>query len=524
MLLNDFLIKSSSRFPQKTAIINMGRSLNYQELNLLATKMANGLISEGITKQDRVAIYLENSIESVISLYGILKAGAIFLVINPQVKSKKLAYILRDCQVSALIADSTGASQILSGAVNSPYLKLMLISNYEIEENGIVRQTVDSTGNTPYQPVTIPFGDFLRASAEVEPPQKIIDIDLASLTYTSGSTGEPKGVMLTHSNMVTAAKSIIQYLQNDPDDIILNYLPLSFDYGLYQALMSVAFGGTLVLEKAFVYPYEAIQKVINEKITGLPLVPAMAALLMQLNDLHKYDFSSVRYITNTGQALPPSHIKQLGTIFSSASLYSMYGLTECKRVSYLPPSELSRRPLSVGKAIPNTEVWLVNEQGERITTPWTVGELVIRGAHVMKGYWNKTEETEAVLKPGIYPDEKILLSRDLFKMDEDGYLYFVSRKDDVIKSGGERISPREIEDVLYEIDGVSEAAVIPVPDEILGSAIKAFLVFKEGEEKTIEQIINFCKEKLEHSRIPRYVEIRDSLPKSSSGKVRKKDL
>ena len=288
--------------------------------------------------------------------------------------------------------------------------------------------------------------------------------------------------------------------------------------------MAMQFGGTVVLEKAFVYPYQAIQKIISEKITGLPLVPAMAALILQLKDVSQYDLSTVRYISNTGQALPPAHIKQLGTIFRSARIYSMYGLTECKRVAFLPPSELNNRPLSVGKAIPNTEVWLIDENEKRITTPWTVGELVIRGAHVMKGYWNKPQETEAVLRNGIYPDEKVLLSRDYFKMDEEGFLYFVSRKDDVIKSGGERISPKEVEDVLFEIDGVSEAAVIGIPDAILGYALKAFIVFEQGKEISKEKIIAFCVDKLEHSRIPKYIEFRESLPKSSSGKVRKKDL
>ena len=525
MLLSDFLLASAQKHPLKTALIDGDRTITYGRLDELSSRLGNGLLSEGIKRQDRIAVYLENSVESVISIFGILKAGGVFVIINPQVKSKKLSYIINDCQVTTLITDRSGASLILDGTISCPHLKTILITSYEVMQDGIIPQTisdlVEGKGNFLKAAA---FGEFLMAHGDTEPPRSSIDIDLASLMYTSGSTGNPKGVMLTHLNMVTAARSIIQYLENEPDDIILNYLPLSFDYGLYQVLMGAGFGGTVVLEKAFVYPYQAVQKILDMNITGLPLVPAMAALLLQLKDLHTYDFSRVRYITNTGQAFPPAHIRQLQKAFNNARVYSMYGLTECKRVAYLPPSELQNRPLSVGKAIPNTEVWLIDEQGNRIDTPWTVGELVIRGAHVMKGYWNKAQETAAVLRPGIYPDEKILLSRDYFKMDEEGFLYFVSRKDDVIKSGGERISPKEIEDVIYEMDGVSEVAVIGVPDTILGYALKAFVAFKEGADCSEEDVRKHCREHLEHNRVPKFIELREMLPKSSNGKIRKKDL
>lgn len=524
MLLSDFLINSADKFHSKTALINMNRRISYKLLNELSSRFANALIDRGINRQDRVAVYLDNSIESVVSIFGILKAGAVFLVINPQVKSKKLSYILNDCQVKALVLDNTAIQQFIDGSVESLDLKNLIITDYGIRDDKFEPDYVPDVSSNYKNFVFESFSEILKNSEIYEPPRRSIDIDLASLTYTSGSTGDPKGVMLTHLNMVTAASSIVQYLQNRPDDIILNYLPLSFDYGLYQVLMSSKFGGTVVLEKAFVYPFQAVNRILKEKVTGFPIVPAMAALLLQLKDIDKTDFSHMRYLSNTGQALAPAHITGLQSVFKKAEIYSMYGLTECKRVSFLPPSELKKRPLSVGKAIPNTEVWLVDEHGNRITEPWKTGELVIRGAHVMKGYWNKPEETAAVLKPGKYPDEKILMSRDIFKMDEEGFLYFVSRKDDVIKSGGERISPKEIEDVLYEMDGVLEAAVIGVPDQILGNAIKAFVVLKKDCSKSIDEILDFCSKRLEHSRIPKFLEFRDSLPKSSSGKIKKTDL
>jgi len=240
-------------------------------------------------------------------------------------------------------------------------------------------------------------------------------------------------------------------------------------------------------------------------------------------DLSKFDLSSLRYITNTAAALPVSHILQLREKFPHATLYSMYGLTECKRVSYLPPEELDRRPGSVGIAIPNTEVWIVDEEGNRVG-PGVVGELVIRGSHVMQGYWEKPEETAKVYRPGRYPAERILYSGDLFKMDEDGFLYFVGRKDDIIKSRGEKVAPKEVENVLYALDGVVEAAVVGVPGPILGQAIKAFVVPAEGRTLTERDVLRHCAAHLEDYMMPKYVEFRDSLPKTSSGKIKKTGL
>lgn len=521
MLLSQLIVNTTEKYPQKNAIICGSDKITYQDYNCRASKLANALIGgAGLKRQDRVAVYLENSIESAVSIFGILKAGGVFLVINPQVRSKKLAYILNDCQVRAIITDKTGATELFNSALKCPYLETVLITNYGKNKDAffISDKRIDSD-------VTIQsFESYVNGFDSREIVNNYPDIDTASLLYTSGSTGDPKGVIMTHLNMITAIESITTYLQNRPDDIILNYLPLAFDYGLYQVLMSCCFGGTIVMEKAFAYPFQMIQKIIDEKVTGIPLVPAMAALILHLKELSNYDFNSVRYITNTGQALPVQHIEKLQSIFSKAKIYSMYGLTECKRATYLPPDQLASHPQSVGIAIPNTEVWLVDNNGQVITTPGEIGELVIRGSHVMKGYWNKPAETEMVLKEGKYPNEKILLSGDYFRMDKDGYLYFVSRKDDIIKSGGERISPKEIEEVIYELDAISEVAVISVPDNILGYAVKAYVALKYGEVVTEEQILKHCKASLEKSRIPKYIQILDSLPKSSNGKIDKKML
>jgi acyl-CoA synthetase (AMP-forming)/AMP-acid ligase II len=285
--------------------------------------------------------------------------------------------------------------------------------------------------------------------------------------------------------------------------------------------MVFRFGGTLVLERGFAYPAAILKRIETERVTGFPGVPTLFAILLQM-DLSAYDLHSLRYITNTAAALPPEHITQLRDRFPWATLYSMYGLTECKRTLYLPPDQLDQRPGSVGVAIPGTEVWIEDTEGNRVG-PGVVGELVIRGSHVMRGYWGKPDATARCYRPGPTPGERILYSGDLFKMDNEGYLYFVARKDDIIKTRGEKVAPKEVENVLYGIDGVVETAVIGVPDEILGEAVKAFVV---SEDTTLSErdILRHCRSNLEDFMMPKYVEFRDSLPKTSSGKIKKTDL
>jgi len=516
MLVNEFLELSTKEFPNKEALICYSKRLTFIDIDKTANSIANALIYYGLQKQDRVAIYLENSVESVISIFGILKASGIFVVINPQTKEKKTEYILNDCQVKNLITDQMRFEQISNVLSNCPNLKLVILTNRSKDEK-IIKSSNDRFKINF-------FYDILQKYPSTNPKSSCDDNDLASLIYTSGTTGNPKGVMLTHLNMVSAANSIIEYLENTKDDIIINCLPLSFDYGLYQVLMAFKFGGTVVLEKSFLYPYQVINLIIKEKVTGFPLVPTIAAILLQLKNLDKLDFSNLRYITNTAQALVPKHITQLQKLFPHTKIYSMYGLTECKRVSYLPPEELSKRPTSVGIAMPNVEVYIVNEKGDKINKPEEIGELVVKGPNVMKGYWNLPEETANILKPGLFPGEKVLYTGDLFKMDSEGYLYFIARKDDIIKTSGEKVSPKEIENVLYEIDDVVEAAVIGIPDEVLGQALKAVVALKKNSKLTDKDIILYCSEHLENFMVPKYIEIRQQLPKTSSGKIRRKDL
>jgi len=338
MLVQFFLEQSADHFKDKVALICEGIRMTYREINDQAEQLAGFLRDLGVNRQDRVAIFLDNTIEAVVSVFAILKADAVFVMLSPTMKAKKLAYILNDCQVKVLVSQDSKAT-VVSQSFDST----------DFAQNVI--WTSDEMTVLPCSPGTRKywcFSDLLTGSA-LPMPSTNIDLDLASIIYTSGSTGSPKGVMLTHRNMVSAATSITTYLENREDDIIMNVLPLSFDYGLYQVLMAFKFGGTVVLEKSFAYSHQVLEKMTKEKVTGFPGVPTIFALLFQMKNLDKYDFSHLRYITNTAAALPVDFIKRLSEIFSGVDIYSMYGLTECKRVSFLPPNNLEHRPGSVGK-------------------------------------------------------------------------------------------------------------------------------------------------------------------------------
>ena len=513
MLVNHFLENSALKYSDKVAVICGSKRITYSEIEAMAGSLSSALLSEGIGRGDRVAVFLDNSVEAVISIFAILKAGAVFVMVNPTTKRDKLNYTLNNCRASALISHINKFDIASEAYKTTPSLKSAILT-------GRKKEIVN--GSQRY----IFMEDILGSqSSQCNPTatSPCIDIDLATIIYTSGSTGYPKGVMMTHLNMVSAANSIIQYLENTSEDIILNVLPLSFDYGLYQVLMGFSVGATVIIEEAFPYPYKIIDIIQREKVTGFPIVPTISAILLQMKELKSHSFEHLRYISNTAAALPPIHITKLKEIFPKAEIYSMYGLTECKRVTYLPPDQIDIRPTSVGKGMPNEEVYIVDEDDNRVG-PNIIGELVVRGSNVMKGYWEMPEETAKRLKHGRYPGEMVLYTGDLFKMDEEGYLYFVSRKDDIIKSRGEKVSPKEVENVLYEIEGVIEAAVIGVPDDILGQAIKAFIVLRNGVTMTEKDIQKFCAKRLEDFMVPKYAEFRAELPKTVTGKITKTEL
>ncbi len=506
-LLHDSLARSAAEVPDKEAVVTADERISYRELDERSRALAHGLRERGVRRGDRVAVYLENSATVVVGVYAALRAGAAFMVVNPQTKADKLRYILSDSGAVALLTDGRLARTVAEVVDELPSLHTVVLRG---------RATVEV-------PRAVDLDALTAAAPDDAADPGTIPLDLAALVYTSGSTGNPKGVMLSHQNMVFAQQSLCDYLRLGRDDRILDVVPLAFDYGLYQALMSVHLGATLVLEPSFAFPNQVVQRVNEEAVTVLPGVPTVFATLVSMHRHQRLSMPTVRRITNTAAHLPDDHVPMLLEMCPDALVYKMYGLTECKRVCYLEPELALVKPLSVGKAIPGTETSVLDDRG-RPVAPGEIGVLHVRGPHVMMGYWNLPDATAHMLKPGPYPGERMLCTHDYFKTDEDGFLYFVGRSDDVIKSRGEKVSPVEVENALSGIPGVREAAVVGVPDELMGQAVRAFVVLEEGAELDERAFRRHCLARLESFMVPRDVVFVADLPKTASGKVRKRDL
>jgi amino acid adenylation domain-containing protein len=507
--LHDVLHRTGRRLPDKVAVACRGRALTYGELEARSNALAHALQRRGVARGDRVVVFADNSLEVATAFFAVLKANAVVSIVNPLTKANKLRYILDDSEAVALVTDAHLASVVVPAVAASAGRLRTVIASGELDSDGLPAFTRWEAA-------------LADGSGEAPPRRRNIDVDLAALIYTSGSTGDPKGVMLTHRNMITAAASISTYLGLREDDVVLDALPLAFDYGLYQLIMSVRQGARLVLERSFAFPAQILDALVAERATFFPGVPTMFSVLAEM-DLARWDLSGIRAVTNTAAALHLKHIDALRRIFPRAQIFSMYGLTECKRVSYVPPGELDRKPESVGIPIPNTEVWIVDEEGN-VLPPGRVGQLVVRGATVMRGYWRKPEETARKLRPGPLPGEHVLWTGDLCRLDEEGYLYFVGRMDDVIKSRGEKVAPKEVENALLSVPGVREAAVVGVPDEILGQAVKAFVVVAPEARLTPKDLQRECQARLENFMVPKFVELVDALPRTDTGKIKKTGL
>jgi amino acid adenylation domain-containing protein len=511
-LLHDYVEDAARRAPDAVALVAGPRTLTYRELATRVNALATTLARRGVARGDRVIVFAENDVEAAVAFWAALTANAVATVVNAQTRADKLAYYLLDSRATALVTHERLAPTFRPALARTPHVKV----------------TVVAGSRDPALPAALPGGLSFDEAVEAglgagAPRRACLDVDLAAIVYTSGSTGDPKGVMLTHRNMLTAATSVSTYLGTRADDVILCALPLAFDYGLYQLIMSVRTGARLVLERGFAFPAKVLQRVVDEGVTTFPGVPTMFALLAELESLGSWDLSRIRTVTNTGAALSTKHVGFLQRTFPTARIFSMYGLTECKRCTYLPPEDLDRKPASVGLAIPNTELWLVDEDDRRVG-PGEVGQLVIRGATVMRGYWEKPEATARKLRPGPLPGEQVLYTGDLCRLDEDGYLYFVARMDDIIKTRGEKVAPKEVENALVSIPGVREAAVIGVPDPVLGQAVKAFVTLERGARLGAEELRREAQARLEPFCVPKTIVVVSELPMTSTGKIKKTEL
>lgn len=510
MLLHDYLRAAALRLPHKVALVSLGVRHTYGDIDRATAGLAATFRARGVLPGDRVAVFLPNGVEFVVTAFAALRAGAVFLPINHQTKADKVRYILEDARATAVVTHVSLAPAWRKALDGVASIKAVVVAGdlgaAERDRRNVVRFDEAAAADPP------------RAS-----DAGTIDLDLAAIIYTSGSTGEPKGVMLTHLNMTSAADSITQYLGLRQDDVIMCALPLSFDYGLYQVLMAFKVGARAIIEPSFAFPAKVIEVMRREQVTFFPGVPTMFALLLGHDGAPGCSLPELRCITNTAAALSETQVRRLRGLFPHAQLFSMYGLTECKRVSFLPPSEVDRRPTSVGRGMPNEEVYLVDDQGTRLPNG-SVGELFVRGSNVMRGYWEKPTETAQRLRPGRYPGEVVLATGDIFRTDDEGYLYFVGRKDDIIKSRGEKVSPREVENAIFALPGVNDCAVVGVDDPILGQAVKAYVVLDPGAECTEKEVVRHCLASLEGHMVPKHVEFVPALPTTATGKVSRAQL
>lgn len=497
---DQFLIDHSLRQfardrPDHLALVDGPRSVSYRELDELSDRWAALLALRGVGRGDRVLLVLENGVELVAAFYGTLRADAIPSVLNGGRQTKRLERILARAEPKAVVTTLQLAAQLVAKAASEP-----------------VFLAADD-----------PSTQSALASGSPTPPRQSIELDLATICWTTGSTGEPKGVMLTHQNLRNSATAIAAYLDHRESDVVLCVLPLSHTYGLFQLLVTIGSGGTLILERGFAFPFVLLKRMVELGVTGFAGVPTMYASILALKEVESLNLSTLRYLTNAGYALPAPHILRLRELFPHVSIFAMYGQTECTRVCYLPPDQILRRPSSVGISMPNQEAWIARADGSRAGAG-EVGELVVRGANVMRGYWRDPEATQRALRPGLLPGEVVLHTGDLFKSDDEGYLYFVARADDIIKTRGEKVAPYQVEQAICRMTDVVEAAVVGIPDKIHGVGVKAVVVCRPGSKVDADAVKRAVLAELDEIAVPRVVEFVDALPKSDAGKVLKSEL
>lgn len=477
----------------------------------LATEIevrAHGLHSLGLLRAERVAIYLEKRLETVIAIGAVSAAGGVFVPINPLLKPEQVSYILNDCAARILVTSHTRLRVLQAALANCHDLCLIIAIDIEGEPaslNGCAIIPWEDLGNEQRKRVASPT----------------IDQDMVAIIYTSGSTGKPKGVVLSHRNIVAGAKSVSQYLANRSDDRILTVLPLSFDYGLNQLMSAFHVGAAAVLMN-YLLPHDIIHAVKHYGITGLAAVPP---LWIQLADLNWERITSLRYITNSGGVMPRKTLDRLRRALPATRIFLMYGFTEAFRSTFLAPEELDRKPDSIGKAVPNAEILVLREDGSCCAVG-EAGELVHRGAFVALGYWGDAEKTAQCFRPitthreGLSIAEIAAWSGDTVRMDDEGFLYFIERRDAMIKTSGYRVSPTEIEEILYSTGEVAEAVILGIPHPLLGQAIIAVVCGMRNVILDSRRLLQYCKQRLPAYMLPHHIEIRvGPLPRNPNGKI-----
>jgi acyl-CoA ligase (AMP-forming) (exosortase A-associated) len=525
--VHELISESAHKSPSATALTLKSQQLDYARLNTAINDISASYQKLKIKRFDRIGVYLHKTIENVTSLFACSVAQAVFVPINAVLKAPQVQHIVNDCNIKILITNKGRLKGLQEIVKSLPSLTHIIVTDSQEETLAPIAH-VSLLSWPTFINLSPPYNDEISSLA-LKAPLKGTGNDMAAILYTSGSTGKPKGVVLSHANIILGAKSVAQYLNNTADDKILALLPLSFDYGLSQLTTSFLVGASCVLLD-YLLPNDVLKAIDKYKITGLAAVPPLWAQLCKLTWQDNAG-QSIRYFTNSGGALSKTNLDKLRTLLPQASPYLMYGLTEAFRSTYLPPEEIDLRIGSMGKAIPNAEILVVRKDGSECEAE-EVGELVHKGPLVSLGYWNAAEKTAERFKPitstpsGIVLSEIAVFSGDSVKKDQDGFLYFVARQDEMMKTSGYRISPMEVEEVLYQHPQITEAAVIGVPHQDLGQAILAIVCGKNDQDfSLIEKSINkHCQKELANYMVPKKTIVLNELPHNANGKIDRNQL
>lgn len=515
-LLQQLLTESAARRPEKEAVCFQGEGLSYAQVDGLTNQIARALWSAGVQRGDRVGIYLHKSLASVLSVFGILKAGGVYVPLDPNAPAARLAYITRNCDVRVLLT---------AGDMLEP-----LAGFYEA---GTPLETIiltDETADTPLPPGRLIRWDEVREQDDRPlPPIATIETDLAYILYTSGSTGEPKGVMISHRTIFTFINWCAETFQMTAEDRVTSHAPLHFDLSTFDLYVTIQAGGTVVLvpEKLSIFPAQLAQLLQDERITVTYMVPSILSLMVQYGKLDSKDLSSLRAVLFAGEVFPIKYLRRLVELVPQAAYYNLYGPTETNVCTYyqIQPHDIApeqTRPAPIGVACANMEVFAVNDEGQLVTRPGEEGELWVRGSCVAQGYWGDAAKTARNFVRNTFQphyDEVAYRTGDIVTLDEDGVNWlYIGRRDHMVKSRGYRIELGEIEAALYSHSGVKEAAVIAVPDDLLGNRLHAFVV-GNSEALTEKEILLHCSQLLPRYMMPERIEFRTELPKTSTGKI-----
>jgi acyl-CoA ligase (AMP-forming) (exosortase A-associated) len=526
-LLHELITLAAQRTPQATALTYGAAHLSYADLSAAVKQLASGLMGLGVARSERVAIYLEKRFETVIASFGAPAAGAVFVPVNPILKPEQVAFILRDCNVRVLITSPERLAALQDQLVACHDLRHVVVT--DVPAGTALAEPAASSVAGPL--ALVQWRDVLASPAQAG--HRVIDTDMVAILYTSGSTGKPKGVVLSHRNMVAGAKSVASYLENTSQDTLLAALPLSFDAGFSQLTTAFHAGARVVLLN-YLMPRDVLKAMEREKVTGLTAVPPLYIQLAQLEWPAAIN-AHLRYFANTGGRMPRETLTVLRQRVPHALPFLMYGLTEAFRSTYLPPDEVDRRPDSIGKAIPNAEILVLREDGSPCAAE-EPGELVHRGALVGQGYWNDAEKTAERYKllasdapgrqAGLQLPEYAVFSGDTVRMDAQGFLYFIGRRDEMMKTSGYRVSPTEVEEILYATQMVGECVAFGVEHASLGHAIHVIATLADAAgARGLNDLMAECRTRMPAYMVPAGIElVAGPLPRNPNGKIDRKLL